>query len=76
MLLGNGKGDSRRGNVEWFQCSLDMRLFLQIQLRCKKKRSLERPWRNFFLKFTLIIKKKKIGGIIQAGNLTVWIQRT
>ena len=33
MLLGNGKGDSQRGNVEWFQCLLDMDTFLQIQFQ-------------------------------------------
>ena len=39
MLLGNGKGDSRRGNVEWFQYSLDMNTFLQIQLQSGVKRN-------------------------------------
>ena len=33
LLLGNGRGDSRRGNVEWFQCSLDMNMFFQIQFQ-------------------------------------------
>ena len=39
MLLGNGKGDSRRGNVEWFQYSLGMGMFLQIQLQSGVERN-------------------------------------
>ena len=39
MLLGNGKGDSRRGDVECFQCSLDMNMFLQIQFQSGVKRN-------------------------------------
>ena len=39
MLLGNGKGDSRRGIVEWFQYSLDMDMFLRIQLQSGEERN-------------------------------------
>ena len=39
MLLGNGKYDSRRGNVEWFQYSLDMDMFLRIQLQSGVERN-------------------------------------
>ena len=39
MLLGNGKGDSRKGNVEWFQYSLVMDMFLQIQLQSGVERN-------------------------------------
>ena len=38
-LRRNGRGDSRRGNVEWFQCSLDMNMFLQIQFQSGVKRN-------------------------------------
>ena len=30
---------SRRGNVEWFRCSLDMNMFLQIQFQSGVKRN-------------------------------------
>ena len=39
VLLGNGRGDSRRGNVGWFQCSLDMSMFLQVQFQSGVKRN-------------------------------------
>ena len=39
MLLGNGRVGSRRGNVEWFQCKLDMNMFLQIQFQSGVKRN-------------------------------------
>ena len=60
MLLGNGKGDSRRGNIEWLRCSLDMSMLLQIQFRCKKERSLEWPeriwtsWRDGCMVFSIL----------------------
>ena len=49
VLLGNGRGDSRRGNVEWFRCSLDMNMFLQIQFRSgvKKERSFGMNYLHF-----------------------------
>ena len=39
VLLGNGRGDSRRGNVEWFRCSLHMNMFLEIQFQSGVKRN-------------------------------------
>ena len=39
VFLGEWKGDSPRGNVEWFQYSLDMNMFLQIQFQSGVKRN-------------------------------------
>ena len=39
VFLRNGRGDSRRGKVEWFQYSLDMNMFLQIQFKSGVERS-------------------------------------
>ena len=38
-VLGNGKGDSRRGNVEGFRCSFDMNMFLQIRFQSGVERN-------------------------------------
>ena len=62
VLLGNSKGDSRRGNVESFQYSLDMNMFLQIQFQSgvKKNAVFEWPeriwtsWRDGCMDFSIL----------------------
>ena len=39
VLLGNGRGNGRRENVEWFRCSLDMNMLLQIQFQSGVQRN-------------------------------------